>query len=114
MAHESLEATLDTMNRKLDSLMEGQLEYSNRITKLETLVTNGMSHNIIEIKTKMETVCESYGKRLAELESFSWFRKPMNELKDSAVGTLIKVAFAGGVLYMLYHFGDQIVKMVWK
>ena len=103
-----------TADDKLDLILERQLEYSNRITKLETIVTNGMSHNIIEIRAKLETVCEGYNKRIAELESFSWFRKPMNELKDGTIGTLIKVAFAGGVLYMLYHFGSQMFERIIK
>ena len=114
LAHASLEATLGSMNEKIDLILERQLEYSNRITRLETIVTNGLSHNVIAIREKLDTVCESYGKRLDDLEAFSWFRKPMNELKDSVLGYLIKFAFAGGVLYLAYHFGEKLVKMVLK
>ena len=67
-AHEKLEDSLDSINEKLDIIMERQLDYSNRITKLETIVTNGLSHNVIEIRSKLEQVCEQYGKRLAVLE----------------------------------------------
>jgi len=103
-----------TADDKLDLILERQLEYSNRITVLETLVKNGMSHNIIEIKTKLESVCEGYSKRLDDLEKFNWFRKPMNELKDNVIGTLIKVAFAGGVIYVVYHFGSQCLEKILK
>ena len=114
LAHASLEATLGSMNEKLDLLMAGQLEYSNRISVLETLVKNGMSHNIIEIKNKMETVCEQYGKRLTVLESFAWFRNSVNNIRDNLFMNLIRLAVIGGIIYVLVHFGNEIVKMVLK
>ena len=114
LAHESLEATLESMNKKLDSLMAGQLEYSNRISVLETLVKNGMSHNIIEIREKLETVCEQYGKRLAVLESFTWFRTAVSNLRDNLFINIIKLSVVGGIIYVLVHFGNEIVKMVLK
>ena len=114
LAHASLEATLQNMDEKLDSLVKGQLEYSNRISVLETLVKNGMSHNIIEIKNKMETVCEQYGKRLAVLESFAWFRTAVSNLRDNLFINIIKLSVVGGVIYVLVHFGNEIVKMVLK
>ena len=114
LAHESLEATLESMNKKLDSLMAGQLEYSNRISVLETLVKNGMSHNIIEIREKLETVCEQYGKRLAVLESFTWFRTAVSNLRDNLFINIIKLSVVGGVIYVLIHFGNEILKMVLK
>lgn len=112
--HSHLETKLDSIEDKLDLIIDRQLEYSNRITKLETLVTNGLSHNVIEIRTKMDVICEEFGKRLTELESFSWFRKPMNELRDSTIGTLIKLAFVGGSIYFLIHFGNVILDKVLK
>ena len=114
LAHESLEATLESMNKKLDSLMAGQLEYSNRISVLETLVKNGMSHNIIEIRAKIDTICEQYGKRLAILESFSWFRTAVSNIRDNLFINIIKLSVVGGVIYVLIHFGNEIVKMVLK
>ena len=96
LAHASLEATLESMNKKLDSLMAGQLEYSNRISVLETLVKNGMSHNIIEIMAKIDTICEQYGKRLAILESFSWFRVAVSNIRDKLFINIIKLSVVGG------------------
>ena len=114
LAHASLEATLGSMNEKIDLILDRQLEYSNRITKLETIVTNGMSHNIIEIREKLETVCEQYGKRLAVLESFAWFRTAVSNLRDNLFINIIKLSVVGGVIYVLIHFGNEIVKMVLK
>ena len=94
--------------------MAGQLEYSNRISVLETLVKNGMSHNIIEIMAKIDTICEQYGKRLAILESFSWFRVAVSNIRDNLFINIIKLSVVGGVIYVLIHFGNEIVKMVLK
>ena len=113
-AHEKLEDSLDSINEKLDIIMERQLDYSNRITKLETIVTNGLSHNVIEIHSKLEQVCEQYGKRLAVLESFSWFRKSVNKLRDNLFIYLIQVSIVGGVVYALVYFGKEIVQAVLK
>jgi archaellum component FlaC len=113
-AHEKLEDSLDSINEKLDIIMDRQLDYSNRITKLETIVTNGLSHNVIEIRSKLEQVCEQYGKRLAVLESFSWFRKSVNKLRDNLFIYLIQVSIVGGVVYALVHFGKEIVQAVLK
>ena len=114
LAHASLEATLGSMNEKIDLILERQLEYSNRITKLETIVTNGMSHNIIEIRAKIDTICEQYGKRLTVLESFAWFRTAVNNIRDNLFMNLIRLAVIGGVIYVLIHFGNEILKMVLK
>ena len=114
LAHDNIETTLTSMNEKIDLILERQLEYSNRITKLETIVTNGMSHNIIEIREKLETVCEQYGKRLAVLESFAWFRTAVSNLRDNLFINIIKLSVVGGVIYVLVHFGNEIVKMVLK
>ena len=114
LAHASLEATLGSMNEKIDLILERQLEYSNRITKLETIVTNGMSHNIIEIREKLETVCEQYGKRLAVLESFAWFRTAVSNLRDNLFINIIKLSVVGGVIYVLIHFGREFIQVVMK
>lgn len=114
LAHASLEAILGSMNEKIDLILERQLEYSNRITKLETIVTNGMSHNIIEIREKLETVYEQYGKRLAVLESFAWFRTAVSNIRDNLFINIIKLSVVGGIIYVLVHFGNEIVKMVLK
>ena len=102
------------MNEKIDLILERQLEYSNRISVLETLVKNGMSHNIIEIREKLETVCEQYGKRLAVLESFAWFRTAVSNIRDNLFINIIKLSVVGGIIYVLVHFGNEIVKMVLK
>ena len=113
-SHDRLTDALDSINAKLDLMMERQLEYSNRLVKLEGIVTNGLSHNVVEIREKIEKVCESYGKRLAVLESFSWFRNAVSNLRDNLFINLIKLAVIGGSVYLVAHFGTELLKMVLK
>lgn len=112
--HSHLEVKLDSIEDKLDLIIDRQLEYSNRITKLETLVTNGLSHNVIEIRTKMDVICEEFGERLTELESFSWFRKSVSKLRDNLFIYFIQLSIVGGVVYVLIHFGKDVLDKVLK
>ena len=91
LAHASLEATLGSMNEKIDLILERQLEYSNRITKLETIVTNGLSHNVANISKRLDIFCDEVKKRLDELEEFQWFRLPITRLRDSIFWYLFKI-----------------------
>ena len=112
--HSHLETKLESIEDKLDLIIDRQLEYSNRITKLETLVTNGLSNNVIEIRTKMDVICEEFGKRLMELESFSWFRKSVSKLRDNLFIYFIQLSIVGGVVYVLIHFGKDVLDKVLK
>ncbi len=112
--HSHLETKLESIDEKLDLIIERQLEYSNRITKLETLVTNGLSHNVIEIRAKMDIICEEFGKRLTELESFGWFRKSVSKLRDNLFIYFIQLSIVGGVVYVLIHFGKDVLDKVLK
>ena len=114
IAHEKLEKTLDDIVEKLDVMMERQLEYSNRITKLETIVTNGLSHNVIDIKAKLDIICENYGRRLTVLESFSWFRTAVSSLRDNLFINILRFAVAGGLIYLAIHFGKELVGVFLK
>ena len=114
LAHASLEATLGSMNEKIDLILERQLEYSNRITKLETIVTNGLSHNVANISKRMDDFCVEVKRRLDELEEFQWFRLPITRLRDSIFWYLFKIAAAGGVLYLIIHYGQELVRGTFK
>ena len=114
LAHASLEATLGSMNEKIDLILERQLEYSNRITKLETIVTNGLSHNVANISKSMDDFCVEVKRRLDELEEFQWFRLPITRLRDSIFWYLFKIAAAGGVLYLIIHYGQELVRGTFK
>ena len=112
LAHASLEATLGSMNEKIDLILERQLEYSNRITKLETIVTNGLSHNVAAIAERLDTFCEEVKKRLDELEDFKWFRLPVTKLRDKIFWYVLKIALAGGAIYLIIHYGGNVIKRI--
>jgi translation initiation factor 2B subunit (eIF-2B alpha/beta/delta family) len=81
LAHASLEATLGSMNEKIDLILERQLEYSNRITKLETIVTNGLSHNVANISKSRKAyndiriINSRPENRMAEKRNNCWLAK---------------------------------------
>jgi len=112
LAHASLEATLGSMNEKIDLILERQLEYSNRITKLETIVTNGLSHNVANISKSMDDFCVEVKRRLDELEDFKWFRLPVTKLRDKIFWYVLKIALAGGAIYLIIHYSGNVIKRI--
>ena len=120
-AHHELVESLRDINQKLDGMILRQIAYAETSARIEEkqeqierIVTNGLSHNVANIAKRLDIFCDEVKKRLDELEEFQWFRKPMNELRDSTIGTLIKLAFVGGSIYFLIHFGNAILDKVLK
>jgi hypothetical protein len=98
---ERIEHTLEAMGCKQD-------KYIAQTARLESIVTNGLSHNVIEIREKIEAVCSNLGDRVALLERFSWFRDWVTSLRDDLFKNTLKAVFLGGCIYTLLHFGDKL------
>jgi hypothetical protein len=105
-AHHELVESLRDINHKLDGMIERQIAYAETSARIEEkqksierIVTNGLSHNVQNIV-----------KRLDKLDEFGWFRKPVTKLKDSMFWYALKIAIAGGGLYIVMHFGDKLIK----
>ena len=118
-AHHELVSALNTMNGKLDSIIERQLEYAERSIRIESkqerleqIVTNGLSHNVASIAKRLDTFCEEVKKRLDELEEFQWFRIPVTKIRDSMFWYIIKFAVLGGIIYLVIHYGSQIIDRI--
>jgi len=117
--HHELVSALNTMNGKLDSIIERQLEYAERSIRIESkqerleqIVTNGLSHNVASIAKRLDTFCEEVKKRLDELEEFQWFRIPVTKIRDSMFWYIIKFAVLGGIIYLVIHYGSQIIDRI--
>ena len=124
-AHGRMEEKIDIGFRdigvKLDDIVERQLEYIERLTRIEDkqeqierIVTNGLSNNVANIAKRLDIFCEEVKKRLDELEEFKWFRLPITRLRDSIFWYLFKLAAAGGVLYLIIHYGKEMVQGTFK
>ena len=120
-AHHELVASLNTINEKLDGMIERQIEYAERSVRIEAkqeqierIVTNGLSHNVANIAKRLDVFCDEVKRRLDELEEFQWFRKPITAWRDSFFLTALKVAMIGALIYVVIHFGKECVTMVMK
>ena len=120
-AHHELVASLRDINHKLDGMIVRQIEYAEtsarieeRQENIERIVTNGLSHNVADMARKLEGFCGEVKKRLDELEEFKWFRLPITRLRDSIFWYLFKLAAAGGVLYLIIHYGKEILQGTFK
>lgn len=120
-AHHEIVESLRDINLKLDGMIVRQIAYAETSTRIEEkqeqiekIVTNGLSHNVANISKRLDIFCEEVKKRLDELEEFQWFRLPITKLRDSIFWYLFKLAAAGGVLYLIIHYGKEIIQVTFK
>ena len=118
-AHHELVTSLNTINEKLDGMIERQIEYAERSVRIEAkqerlegIVTNGLSHNVANISKRLDIFCEEVKRRLDELEEFQWFRKPITAFRDGIFIAVFKVAMIGALIYVVVHFGKELLKWV--
>ncbi len=118
-AHHELVESLRDINQKLDGMIVRQIEYAEtsarieeRQENIERIVTNGLSHNVADIAKRLDIFCEEVKKRLDELEDFKWFRLPVTKLRDKIFWYVLKIALAGGAIYLIIHYGGNIIKRI--
>jgi len=118
-AHHELVASLRDINHKLDGMIERQIAYAETSARIEEkqesierIVTNGLSHNVANIAKRLDIFCEEVKKRLDELEDFKWFRLPVTKLRDKIFWYALKIALAGGAIYLIIHYGGNIIKRI--
>jgi len=120
-AHHELVESLRDINGKLDGMIVRQIAYAETSARIEEkqeqierIVTNGLSHNVANISKRLDIFCDEVKKRLDELEEFQWFRVPITRLRDSIFWYLFNLAAAGGVLYLIIHYGKEMVQGTFK
>ena len=120
-AHHELVESLRDINQKLDGMIVRQIAYADTSARIEEkqeqierIVTNGLSHNVANIAKRLDIFCDEVKKRLDELEEFQWFRLPITKLRDSIFWYLVKIAAAGGMLYLIIHYGKEIITGTFK
>ena len=116
-AHHEIVESLRDINQKLDGMIVRQIEYAKTSARIEEkqeqierIVTNGLSHNMANISKRLDIFCDEVKKRLDELEEFQWFRLPVTKLRDSIFWLVCKFAVVGGLLYLVIHYGGDIIK----
>ena len=118
-AHHELVASLRDINHKLDGMIERQIAYAETSARIEEkqeqierIVTNGLSHNVAAIAERLDIFCEEVKKRLDLLEEFQWFRLPVTKLRDKIFWYVLKIALAGGAIYLIIHYGGNVIKRI--
>ena len=118
-AHHELVESLRDINQKLDGMIVRQIEYAEtsarieeRQENIERIVTNGLSHNVADIAKRLDIFCEEVKKRLDELEEFQWFRLPVTKLRDKIFWYVLKIALAGGAIYLIIYYSGNVIKRI--
>lgn len=109
-----LKASISRVEGLLSVMAEKQEKNMMQNARIEAIVTNGLSHSIKEIKEKIDFICTEYGKRIQVLESFSWFRDWVTNLRNFTFFTLLKIAFFITVMYGFFYGGREVIESVVK
>lgn len=120
-AHHELVESLRDINQKIDGMIVRQIAYADTSARIEEkqeqierIVTNGLSHNVANIAKRLDIFCEEVKKRLDELEEFKWFRLPITRLRDSIFWFILKIALAGGAIYLVIHYSGDLIRGITK
>jgi Flp pilus assembly protein TadB len=120
-AHHELVESLRDINQKLDGMIVRQIAYADTSARIEEkqeqierIVTNGLSHNVANIAKRLDIFCDEVKKRLDELEEFKWFRLPITRLRDSIFWFILKIALAGGAIYLVIHYSGDLIRGITK
>ena len=118
-SHHELVESLRDINHKLDGMIVRQIAYADTSARIEEkqeqierIVTNGLSHNVANIAKRLDIFCDEVKKRLDELEDFKWFRLPVTKLRDKIFWYALKIALAGGAIYLIIHYGGNVIKRI--
>jgi hypothetical protein len=99
----------------MKTIMERQIEYMETTKNIKTIVTNGLSTEIREIKEKISSVCENYDSRLKDLEKFKWFRDAMESFRNNWFFYTILVLFTAIIIISVMHItGEKFVSSLLK
>ena len=118
-SHHELVESLRDINQKLDGMIVRQIAYADTSARIEEkqeqierIVTNGLSHNVAAIAERLDTFCKEVKKRLDLLEEFQWFRLPVTKLRDKIFWYVLKIALAGGAIYLIIHYNGNVIKRI--
>ena len=99
---------------KVDKIAERQVEYIGKTEKLEGIVTNGLRSTVNEIKDRLELFCANHEARVVKLESFSWFRDWVSDLRNNLFKYVVLFAIVGGIIYIIITHGHDILEKIFR
>lgn len=95
------------IENKLDTIISRQLKYMEMhtetikdVTRIRGIIENGLKKDVCDTA---ECVKELVSK-VRVLEDFSWFRNWMNHMRDNLFKNIMKVGFAGAIIYFIFWF----------
>jgi hypothetical protein len=102
------EAFTDAINNvyeKLDKISERQMDHIERITRVEAIVSNGLTstvnglrRDLAKYNSIMQEKMDDLDKRLCVVETFAWFREWITTMKDIVFKNFVKIVIIGALL----------------
>ena len=95
---QGIETKIDTMLERQMDYMASQMTVSTDITRIKTIVENGLRKNVEELSIAAMAVHD----KMELLKDFTWFINTVNGLRDGLMKKLIIASLFGGVLVVFY------------
>lgn len=111
-SHEDLIHMLKSMNEKMDNVLSRQADHADRLGQLEGIVTNGLSSNVKEIKMQVDKLTSNMRVLEDHDKGFEFFRDFVISSRNVIFVNIIKIASVGGCVFLIWHFGDRVLKAV--
>jgi hypothetical protein len=92
----SMEARQESMDKKLDTIMDNQLSYIRDTQKIMDLVTNGLKSKVDSIDTRMACVEKV-------VDASAWLQEWVTELRDKLPRVIAKYIFFAILAIIAYH-----------
>ena len=108
---------MNSIDSKLDKIIDMQSNHRNDITHLRDIVENGLKSKVIETveTTKaLDIKIDNISNRLIPIENFSWFREWVTNIRNNLFKKSLSLAMIGGGLYAIIHFGNKFIDMALK
>ena len=108
---------MNSIDSKLDKIIDMQSNHRNDITHLRDIVENGLKSKVIETveTTKaLDIKIDNISNRLIPIENFSWFREWVTNVRNNLFKKSLSLAMIGGGFYIIIHFGNKFIDMVLK
>ena len=108
---------MNSIDSKLDKIIDMQSNHRNDITHLKDIVENGLKNKVIEAieATKiLDIKIDNISNRLIPIENFSWFQEWMTDMRNNLFKKSLSLAMIGGGIYIIVHFGNKFIDMILK
>jgi len=109
------------LKETMSKLLDRQQSHHDELATVKYIVSNGLqaevkktAENVDKLCSHVGEICNHYELRFVKLETFSWFRDWMTDLRDHVFKYIIIASALGGVAYVMINYGRETLTKLLK